>query len=286
MPITTEQLEARRSSVGSSDVGAVLGVDPFRSAYDVWLDKTGQLEPDTSTNKAAEAGNLLENGVLDWAEEQLGKIERNVHIDVPNTHLSVNTDARLIATGEPVEAKTSGLFNFFGGDEWGDDHTDGVPDRVILQASCHMIAMESGICHIPALIGGRGFAMFQVARDNSICDYLLKGVEEFWQHVVDGTPPVESQATLEIAKRIRHIPEKVTKIDPALVEAFLSAKDAFKAAEDAKKIAQGAILTAMGDAEAAHCGEFGAMTYYEQSRKEYICKASTFRVLRQKKKGL
>lgn len=43
MPITQKQREFRRSHIGSSDIAAILGKDPYKTAYDVWLDKTGQL---------------------------------------------------------------------------------------------------------------------------------------------------------------------------------------------------------------------------------------------------
>ncbi|HRR40229.1 MAG TPA: YqaJ viral recombinase family protein [Syntrophales bacterium] len=77
MPITETQREARRKHLGSSDVAAILGVDPFKNAYDVWLEKTGKVDSSDISSEAAEIGNALETGILNLAERRLGKILRN-----------------------------------------------------------------------------------------------------------------------------------------------------------------------------------------------------------------
>ena len=40
-------LAERRSGIGGSDIAAILGLSPWKTAVDVWLDKTGQREDDT-----------------------------------------------------------------------------------------------------------------------------------------------------------------------------------------------------------------------------------------------
>lgn len=35
-------LQLRRNGIGGSDAGAVCGVNPYRSAFNVYMDKTGQ----------------------------------------------------------------------------------------------------------------------------------------------------------------------------------------------------------------------------------------------------
>jgi len=69
--ITEEQLKQRENHVGSSDMAAIMGVDPWRSSADVWFEKTGKLKEQAET-EAMYLGNKLEGGVLDFAEEKLG----------------------------------------------------------------------------------------------------------------------------------------------------------------------------------------------------------------------
>ena len=52
-------LAERRKSLGGSDMGAVLGLNRFRSPYSVWADKTGKL-PDTADSEAMRIGRDLE----------------------------------------------------------------------------------------------------------------------------------------------------------------------------------------------------------------------------------
>ncbi|GIV52679.1 MAG: hypothetical protein KatS3mg038_3200 [Candidatus Kapaibacterium sp.] len=60
----------RRSFLGASDAPAVLGLSPWRSAWEVWAEKTGRIDS-WSGNAATSAGQLLEPAVLAWASEEL-----------------------------------------------------------------------------------------------------------------------------------------------------------------------------------------------------------------------
>ena len=40
--LTPEQIAERRNGIGASEVAAVLGIDPFKTAIDVWAEKTGR----------------------------------------------------------------------------------------------------------------------------------------------------------------------------------------------------------------------------------------------------
>jgi putative phage-type endonuclease len=57
----TRWLAERRRGIGSSDAAAILGVNPYKSAYAVWAEKTGLVGPDWEPpSEAALWGNLLE----------------------------------------------------------------------------------------------------------------------------------------------------------------------------------------------------------------------------------
>lgn len=55
--ITDKQREQRRRYIGGSDMAAILGVDPWKTQVDLWLEKTGRLVDEPLTSKAAELGN-------------------------------------------------------------------------------------------------------------------------------------------------------------------------------------------------------------------------------------
>ena len=66
--------KSEKKSLGGSDVGAVLGMNPYRSPYSVWAEKTGRLPP-KEDNEAMRQGRDLENYV---AERFCGESKKKV----------------------------------------------------------------------------------------------------------------------------------------------------------------------------------------------------------------
>jgi len=279
----------RTKYIGASDAPSILGFNPYRTPYDVWLEKTGRILPDNGSNPAADAGNRLEPVILDWFSQQTGgDIERQVEtiIDEFGFPLITHLDARIVKTGEPVEAKSSGLFSPLS-PAWGPDGTDEVPDYVAIQTQVQLIATGKDLCHIPAFLGGRGFCMFRTSAHEDLQKEIVDRLGNFWiNNVQKDTPPDKSRPTLEIAKRIHRVPSKSIELDPALVQNYKAAQEQLKNAEAAKKNAQADILAALGDAEVGEAAEIGlTVTYFEQERAEYTVTvpASKYRVMRIKK---
>lgn len=283
MPITPKQIEARRKHIGSSDVAAILGVDPWKNSYDVWLDKTGRLE-DREPNDAMKAGSRLERSVLAFAHEHLGALVRNQYRSMPEAFLGANIDALVKADGTPVEAKTSGITSGYASDEWGEPGTDQCPKHVIVQAHCHMLVTDADHCHVPALLGGRGFNMYLVERDRGLCEIIVEFCRDFWlQNVQADTPPENVVPSLDLLKRVRREPASCVPISGDLVADWLAKKELSRQAAESAEQSAAALLAAMGDAEAGDAGEAGLVTYFEQTRKAYTVKESTYRALRLKK---
>ena len=58
---TREQfLRERRSGIGGSDVAAILGLSRWKTAYQVWQEKTGRAAIDEGDNERLHFGNVLE----------------------------------------------------------------------------------------------------------------------------------------------------------------------------------------------------------------------------------
>jgi putative phage-type endonuclease len=63
--------EARKKSLGASEVAAILGVNENMSPLDVWLVKTGR-KPPFEGNEHTRRGNRQETQILEWLAEDLG----------------------------------------------------------------------------------------------------------------------------------------------------------------------------------------------------------------------
>jgi predicted phage-related endonuclease len=104
MPITNEIRERRRRFLGSSDISAIIGVNQYRNAGDLWLDKTGRLTDDKGST-ASRSGQHLEEAALRMFEEERGvKLARDIWLD-DGEFFCANLDACLlrgvIASSQP-----------------------------------------------------------------------------------------------------------------------------------------------------------------------------------------
>ena len=55
-----EWLKIRRGYIGGSDAGAILGMNPYSSAFSVWAEKTGSV-PEFEGNTSTKVGSYLED---------------------------------------------------------------------------------------------------------------------------------------------------------------------------------------------------------------------------------
>ena len=286
MGITEAQRAERKNHLGSSDIPAIMGFSRFANAYDIWLLKTGRVQPQEKTQDYIQAGNLLERPVINWCESFLDmKIdtdEKKLERQVEGLPIVTHMDGEVLDSGEPVEVKTEGVDHpIF--EPWGEAGTDEVPEYTYLQAHCHLMATDREICHVPTFLGGRGFGYFFVKRDNKIVELIKQQAIDFWEnHVLKDIPP-ESPPSLAMAKRIRSVEGDPVTIPDEIVRQWLDAKDAASAAVKQKEFYQAEILAALDGHEMGTC-ELGDVTNFSQNRKGYTVEPTSFRVLRLKKR--
>lgn len=302
MPITDAQREQRKKHLGSSDMAAILGVSPWSNAYDVWLEKTNKANPDKEKSWQ-DAGNILEPGVLAWAERELGPIRKEqdngdaLFRKAEGFPLGSHVDGEVVKTEIPVEAKTAGVLGPII-EPYGEPGTDELPDRIIIQCHVHIICWEKDICWVPVLLGGKGFVMYHVNKDDELMGIIQDKSLEFWEEFVEkDIPPPDVMPSFAMAKRMKREPGKTIEIDQVLIVNWQNSKESLKLAKDIKEAAEAEMLAALGDAEGGRC-ELGLLTYLEQCRKTVKAKelrdaypdiyaqfetVSTFRVARLKK---
>lgn len=266
MAITQRQLEKRQGNLGGSDIASILGLNPYQSAYDLWLIKTGKMDAAIPVTEAMEIGTMFEAPLLRWAEEYIGKITRRgtERRGPEGSPILDHLDAVVESSGEPVEAKTAGLFSPLSG--WGDPGTDEVPEHIIIQCQTHILCTQKPVCHIAAFLGGRGRGLYCIEEDQDILQIIQERADYFWrENVLADIPPADSIGSLPILKKIYREPQTVTDVPAELVVEWLDWKAAVKTAEDEKKKAEAALLTALGTAEGGKC-ERGSITYLETIR--------------------
>lgn len=282
---TKEQLEARKNHIGASDVGSILGLNPYKSAYDVWLEKTGKVNSQSDTIET-NLGKELEQVVLNIAENELGKMERDpnkLYYEAPGIKIiGSNLDAEIIESKIPVEAKTTGIKSAFAVEHWGEAGTDDIPDRIVAQCSTQLLCTGKDVCFVPVLIGGRGYCLYAVYRDKELIDMIVEKATFFWEnHVIKDIPPDDTLPSLKYLKKVMRQPKSIADLTTSeeLVSQWLIAKETKKIAEKAVENAEIVLLEKLGTCEAGNLN-IGTITFYEQNRKGYTVQPSTFRVLR------
>ena len=66
-------LAVRNQGIGGSDAGTILGLNPYKKPYELWLEKTGAKEPeDISEKEAVKAGVYLEPVIAQWYTDETG----------------------------------------------------------------------------------------------------------------------------------------------------------------------------------------------------------------------
>jgi putative phage-type endonuclease len=189
-------LELRKQGIGASDVAAVLGVSPYKSRLELYLQKRGELD-EKPVGVAAQRGVILEDAVAKMYEaERHGTKLRSWHgiirrKDAPWKYASL--DRTIVGTKRIVEIKTSGS------PRW---QLYPVPPEVEAQARWQMIV--SGFKHvdIAALLGGLVLRIETIEWDDEKHERIEAEVEQFWRDVQDGVQPDPSPLDADIFDRI------------------------------------------------------------------------------------
>lgn len=177
----------RKEVVTATDIGAIVGLSPYRSAFDVWVDKTRDDIPPDASNSAMTWGNRLESVVAAAYTDQYGipivKAEfiRKDFDGVPAgcTQDYVSEDGMI-----NVEIKTARS-----GFSWGDPGTDQIPDYYLTQVMWQMGIAGQRMTHLAVLIGASDFRIYNIPFDQTFFDSMLERAREFWKLVLSKTPP-------------------------------------------------------------------------------------------------
>ncbi len=241
-----EWLNTRSKGLGGSDMGAVLGLNPYASPLDVYLDKIGEA-PEQEDNDAMYWGRTLEDIV---AQEYVNRTGRKVrrrnavlqHPDHPE--LLANLDREIVGGGI-LECKTA-LYP----DGWGDAGTDQVPNHYLIQTVHYMAITGAEYADLAVLIGGRDFRIYHIARDQELIDYVVHAGVEFWnEHVVPrvSPPPRTAEDMLKAFPRDNGASIQASIEMEAEIGALAALKEEIKGLEKQKLEHESAIKEELGD---------------------------------------
>lgn len=268
-----EWLNIRKKGIGSSDAAAAVGLNPYKSQLELWMEKTGrdaelpQLDPTDDTSPAF-WGTILEPIVASHYTNKTGNRVRRInavlqHADPELSWMLANIDREVIGVEDVqiLECKTAGIN---GSRLW----KEGVPEYVQLQVMHQLAVTGKQAADVAVLLGGQHLDIYRIERDETMIAQLIELERQFWHYVeTDTTPPADGSASADTALRCLFPQDQGETVDFSVNEELTLAYETLKQVRDAiseqekhESALKQKIQQAMGDASRAMFAS-GAVTW-------------------------
>lgn len=302
----TEWLKARRSGIGGSDVGVIVGVSNWRTPVQLWQDKLGEAEENEEESKSLYWGKQLEDLVAKEFQLRMGmKVQRvnqmirtgengwmiaNIDRAIVNPAISGNVrvideekvaenDGRRITTDAILECKTA---HAFAASEWGptqeyeikknqlvSEHE--IPPTYEAQVQWYMAITGASVCYLAVLIGGNDFRVYHIRRNDELIRALIEECHTFWTENVLANKAPEPK-NLKDVKRLFKVDDgemiEASNDIAADIGEFVSLKEKTKALEEQQKALATKIANALGDGLGFNINGIKALTFKTQTRRD------------------
>jgi putative phage-type endonuclease len=251
--------EARRRSIGGSEIAAVLGIHPWTSPFTLWHVKAGLLEP-FAGNKSTEWGQRLEPVIsAKFYENHFAELIEATEQDRAFAHPSrpwqtASPDVLFGGNGRWqtfCEVKTAAR-----SDAW----WDGPPVYYRAQVLWTMDVLGVDHAWLAVLIGGSDYREYTFELDDDAeadLAVMREAGQKFMDSLAANQPPDidDSYSTYETVRRLSPDIDLDSEheVSRELAEAFCSTKADFDAAERAYRKARTDIARDMGRANFAVC---------------------------------
>lgn len=180
--------ELRGIGIGGSDIGAILGVNKYKSAIDIYIDKTEGKKQDG--NRFTHFGHKLEKVVFEEFQERHSNMKcYTVPYTIQRGVCVANVDGMVYDTVKDrygvLELKTTSAYNK---DEWTGDT---VPQSYYAQVQHYLYVTGLSFAYIACLVGGNDYKEFYIERSLEDIDYIQVKATDFWKnHVMKKVPPM------------------------------------------------------------------------------------------------
>ena len=198
-------LNVRKGGIGSSDAAAAVGLNPYKSQLELWMEKTGRDDNLPKVDPYDESspmywGTLLEPIVAAHYTRRTGNKVRRVNAVWQHPYqpwMLANLDREVMGAPDVqiLECKTAGIN---GARLW----KDGVPEYVQLQVMHQLAVTGHQAADVAVLIGGQELQVHRIERDESLISNLTELERQFWGYVErNEAPPADGSDSADLALR-------------------------------------------------------------------------------------
>ena len=176
-----EWLRYRKGGIGGSDAGAVCGLNPYRTAMEVYYDKTSD-EIEEIDNEAMRQGREFEEYVARRFMEATGKKVRRanaLYYDERYPFMYADVDRLVVGENAGLECKTASPYM---ADQWKGGK---IPLSYQIQCYHYMSVFQADAWYIAVLIYGKEFQFHRIERDEAVISDLIHIEKNFWKDHVE-----------------------------------------------------------------------------------------------------
>jgi putative phage-type endonuclease len=188
----------RKGFIGGSDIAAILGISPWKTAYELWEEKTTDWQEASSEerDKVLRRGKKLEPMVIEMLQDEhdVWVLQRNqIHVDKEFPFLRAEIDFEYVIQSDGPDRVGNGdvkTVHPYAAGDWGVEGSDEFPAYYGAQFQFGLMVTGRTHTKVGALIGADDLRVYEVDRDEEIIAYIRKAAVDFWtNNVLAGIPP-------------------------------------------------------------------------------------------------
>lgn len=253
MSFTKEQLEERKRGIGASEAAAALGLNPYRTPLEVWMNKKGLLEIEETPSMRL--GTRLEPVIAEMYQDHTGlELEPAPTLFYTKNPIIFATPDRIVkGRHKGLEIKTA---NARMAEQWGEEGTDEVPHYYLIQCILCMAVTDLPEWDVAALIGGSDFRIYTIHRDLDIEKTIIERLLEWWEMYIVGNrepeiDPSRSCAEYLAAKYPRNFKplKEADETTEQLLSRLAEVKNHLKSFEEQEEAIKNLLKNYIGDAD-------------------------------------
>lgn len=176
-----EWLTLRKKSIGGSDAGVVMGMNPWSSPITLYAEKLGLSKP-KETTEAMRLGTDLEDYVAHrWMEKTGKKVRRDnfMYMHDKCDFVTANIDREVVGENAGLECKTMTSFAKY------DLEGGEIPAQYFCQCQHYMMVKGYDRMYLAILVLQRGIYCLTVERDEQFIKELLEEEIRFWRYHIE-----------------------------------------------------------------------------------------------------
>ena len=274
-----EWLELRAQDITSTEIGALFGLSPYVTEYELWHRKKNQQVVTIEENERMKWGNLLENAIAAGVAEEQGWTIRRMDEYIRGSDLRIGSSFDFSIEGEIkkdtgkdgkeiildfkpglLEIKNVDGLQFKRGWIKNDDTGElEAPLHIEIQLQHQLLVSGRQYGYIGALVGGNNLVLLRRERNQSVLQSIKAKAKKFWDSIEANTPPDPNfQTDAAFVASLYGFSEPGSFMDlkgneevEVMAKRYKELGDAASAGDKERKAIKAQLLTIIGDSEKA-----------------------------------